>query len=65
MDEGPAGTPGCRAAWIDAIGTQVGVQQKLMRHSDIRTTMNIYGDADTEDMREAHNKIVGLAMQAM
>jgi len=34
-----------------------------MRHSDIRTTMNIYGDAATEDMREAHNKIVGLALQ--
>jgi integrase len=49
--------------WIDAIGTPVGVQQKLMRHSDIRTTMNIYGDAATEDMREAHNKIVGLALQ--
>ena len=25
--------------------------------------MNIYGDAATEDMREAHNKIVGLALQ--
>ncbi|HWF91532.1 MAG TPA: tyrosine-type recombinase/integrase, partial [Terriglobales bacterium] len=48
--------------WIDAIGTPVGVQQKLMRHADIRTTMNIYGDAATEDMREAHNKIVGLAL---
>lgn len=44
--------------WIDAIGTPIGVQQKLMRHSDIRTTMNIHGDAATEDMREAHNKIV-------
>lgn len=33
-----------------------------MRHSDIRTTMNIYGDADTMEMREAHNKIVGLAL---
>ena len=49
--------------WIDAIGTPIGVQQKLMRHSDIRTTMNIYGDADTEDMREAHSKIVRLALQ--
>ena len=48
--------------WIDAIGTPVGVQQKLMRHSDIRTTMNIYGDAATEDMRELHNKVVGLAL---
>ena len=51
--------------WIDAIGTPIGVQQKLMRHSDIRTTMNIYGDADTADMREAHNKIVGLALRTV
>jgi integrase len=49
--------------WIDAIGTPVGVQQKLMRHSDIRTTMNIYGDAATEDMREAHTKVVRLALR--
>ena len=49
--------------WIDAIGTPVGVQQKLMRHSDIRTTMNIYGDAATEDMREAHGKIVQMALR--
>jgi integrase len=48
--------------WIDAIGTPIGVQKKLMRHSDIRTTMNIYGDAASADMREAHDKIVRLAM---
>ena len=49
--------------WIDAVGTTVGVQQKLMRHADIRTTMNIYGDAASADMREAHGKIVQLALQ--
>ena len=49
--------------WIDAVGTTVGVQQKLMRHTDIRTTMNIYGDAASADMREAHGKIVQLALQ--
>lgn len=48
--------------WIDAIGTPIGVQQKLMRHADIRTTMNIYGDAASADMREAHGKIVQLAL---
>ena len=48
--------------WLDAVGTPVGVQQKLMRHADIRTTMNIYGDAGTADMAEAHGKIVGLAL---
>ncbi len=36
--------------------------QKLMRHADIRTTMNIYGDAVTDDMRSAHEKIVRLAL---
>lgn len=48
--------------WLDSVGTPIGVQQKLMRHADIRTTMNIYGDAATEDMRKAHEKIVNLAM---
>ena len=48
--------------WIDAVGTPIGVQQKLMRHADIRTTMNIYGDAASADMREAHSKIVQLAL---
>jgi hypothetical protein len=35
-----------------------------MRHADIRTTMNIYGDAMTADMRQAHEKIVHLALPA-
>jgi integrase len=48
--------------WLDSVGTPVGVQQRLMRHADIRTTMNIYGDAVTRDMREAHGEIVGLAL---
>jgi len=49
-------------SWLDSVGTPVGVQQKLMRHADIRTTMNIYGDAATEDMRQAHAKIVRRAI---
>jgi integrase len=44
--------------WLDSVGTPVGVQQRLMRHADIRTTMNIYGDVATPDMREANSKIV-------
>ncbi|MGD0510129.1 MAG: hypothetical protein ABSA27_20190 [Terriglobales bacterium] len=46
------------------MGTPIGVQQKLMRHADIRTTMNIYGDAASSDTREAQCKIVQLALQA-
>lgn len=48
--------------WLDSVGTPVGVQQRLMRHADIRTTMNVYGDAVTQDMAEAHGKVVGLAL---
>jgi len=44
------------------VGTPVGVQQRLMRHADIRTTMNIYWDVFTPDMTEAQNKIVDLAL---
>ena len=38
-------------------------QPKLIRHSDIRTTMNICGDAAAADMRQAHVKIVQLALR--
>jgi len=31
-----------------------------MRHSDIRTTMNVYGDVVTDEMAQAHSKVVGL-----
>ena len=38
------------------------VQQKLMRHADIRTTMNVYGDAVTDEREQAHSKVVRLAL---
>jgi integrase len=49
-------------SWLDAVGTPIAVQQKLMRHSDIRTTMNIYGDVVTDQESQAHAKIVNLAL---
>ena len=49
-------------SWLDAVGTPIAVQQKLMRHSDIRTTLNIYGDVVTDEMAQAHSKGVGLAL---
>jgi integrase len=49
-------------SWLDSIGTPVGVQQKLMRHSDIRSTMSVYGDAASAEMAEAHGKAVRLAL---
>jgi integrase len=49
-------------AWLDSVGTSVAVQQKLMRHADIRTTMNIYGDVVTNEMVQAAAKIANLAI---
>jgi len=48
-------------SWLDSVGTPVGVQQKLMRHADVRTTMQ-YGEAFTDDMAEAQSKVVHLAL---
>ena len=49
-------------SWLDAVGTPLAVQQKLMRHADIRTTMNIYGDVVTDEMAQAHSKVVRMAL---
>jgi integrase len=49
-------------SWLDAVGTSIAVQQKLMRHSDVRTTMNTYGDVVTQEMSQAASKVAGLAL---
>ena len=50
-------------SWLDAVGTSIAVQQKLMRHSDIRTTMNIYGDVVTDEMALANCKVAELVLK--
>ena len=47
--------------WLDVVGTPLGVQKRLMRHTDIRTMMR-YGTSAEGDMRHAHEKIVRLAL---
>ena len=49
-------------SWLDAVGTPIAVQQKLMRHADIRTTMNVYGDVVTDEMDQASSKVAVLAL---
>lgn len=49
-------------SWLDAVGTAIAVQQKLMRHSDIRTTLNVYRDVVTDEMAQAHSKVVRVAI---
>ena len=45
-------------AWLDETGAPVGVQQKLMRHAHISTTMDQYGNASMEAKRKANRPVV-------
>jgi len=47
---------------VRKVGTGIAVQQKLMRHTDIRTTMNVYGDVVTDEEAQAHTKVVRMAI---
>jgi integrase len=48
---------------LDATGAPVGVQQKLMRHAQVTTTMDVYGNALMESKREANSKVVSLLLR--
>jgi RNA polymerase sigma-70 factor (ECF subfamily) len=47
---------------IDDIGTPLGVQQRLMRHADIKTTMNTYGSAFEKTKRRANSRVADLVL---
>lgn len=46
--------------WLDMVGTPIATQQKMMRHSDVRTTMNIYGTVFDDSMITASSKVAKL-----
>jgi len=52
-------------SWLDSVGTGIAVQQRLMRHADVRTTMNVYGDVVTDEMQQAQKKIANLALNGL
>jgi integrase len=49
---------------LDDLGTPIGVQQKLMRHSDVRTTMNHYGSAYEKTKRRTNELVAGKLLPA-
>jgi integrase len=49
-------------SWLDAAGTPITVQKQLMRHSSIKTTLDIYGDVVTDEVSTAHSKVVGMVL---
>ena len=52
-------------SWLDAVGSSLAVQQRMMRHADIRTTMNIYGDVVTDEMHVAGSGVSNLAFSTI
>lgn len=51
-------------SWLDAVKTPIVVQQKMMRRTNIRTTMNIYGDVVTDEMITASLKVADLVFHS-
>ena len=49
-------------AWLGRIGAEMGVQKDLMRHANIGTTMNVYGDSFVESLRAANDSVVNLVI---
>ena len=50
-------------SWLDAAKTPIAVQQKLMRHASITTTMDIYGDVITNEQEQANSKVAVMAIR--
>ena len=45
---------------LEAVGAGMKVQQELLRHSTIQSTMNIYTQAVSEQKRAANSMVVGI-----
>lgn len=48
---------------LDETGAPIGVQQKLMRHSNVATTMKVYGNATLRTKQAANSKVVQMVMK--
>jgi hypothetical protein len=52
-------------SWLDETGAPMKVQQELIRHASIQTTMNVYGQAMPESKREANGKVVTMVLKPL
>ncbi len=50
------------SSMLRELGVDLKVQQELLRHADIRTTMNVYTQAVSEQKRVAHSKVVRMVL---
>jgi integrase len=53
-----------RSTLLHALGVDLKVQQELLPHADVRTTMNIYTQSVPGALREANSKLVRLLILA-
>ena len=44
------------------LGVDLKVQQELLRHADVRTTLNVYTQALSAQKREAHSSVVRMVL---
>lgn len=49
-------------SWLGATDTPIAVIKDLMRHGDVRTTFNTYGQTVQEPLRRAHGKVVRMVL---
>jgi len=52
------------SSMLRANGKNVKVQQELLRPADIRTTMNVYTQAVSDQKRQAHSKVLKMVLAA-
>jgi integrase len=45
---------------LRSVGTDIKVQQELLRHSTVQNTMNVYTQAIAEHKRAANSTVVGM-----
>jgi integrase len=50
------------SSMLRQLGVDVKVQQELLRHADIRTTMNVYTQAVSEQKRAAQSSVVRMVL---
>jgi integrase len=50
---------------LRSAGTDIKVQQELLRHANIQTTMNVYTQAVSDQKREANSKVVEMVLSGV
>jgi integrase len=50
-------------SWLDETGAPMKVQQELMWHASIQTTMNVHGQLMLQSKREANSKVVEMVLR--